>query len=205
MDTAFRPAFIDVSVIADPKISESNLPFGTNLFNQTFMNNYFVGANGHRQTRNEQALFWTAYVAGIYEWLDEDVMPLSPDNDRPTLGDGEFAFAGLTVELANGFDYSTIPMEVLRDMAEQQRNGQDQWTAQEPALVQQIVVVHEIGHQFGLVHPNAQATQENFPDHIMMAPYNDATEDGVPQMEIRFQESDIAKIRNHGGGDNPHP
>jgi hypothetical protein len=76
---AFRPAFIEIVRLED--ISTSALPFTPYFASEAQANGYF---NSARQSI-EDSMFWSVYIAGVYEFIgdgtrDNDVPPDGADN-----------------------------------------------------------------------------------------------------------------------------
>ncbi|MFO7907141.1 MAG: hypothetical protein ACQESR_21575 [Planctomycetota bacterium] len=74
--------------------------------------------------------------------------------------------------------------------------AQHNWTVEETAAFQQIVALHEIGHQFELLHHGT------FLEHVMEVHNSDAQEEQLPEITTVFRDEDIVEIREHGSGTN---
>jgi Bacterial Ig domain len=175
MAGAYEDAFIQIKPTTDPDVSEGSLPFQASFATEADM---LIYAGNHRQTP-ETADFWSVYLLGIYEY---GAFAANRDNDV----NSEFALMGFTNMPAQNptGDYSFIPMEIVADVADQWG-----WDEDQKETVQQVLAVHESGHQFQLVH-TAQ-----YPEHVMTAPNSDADEAQAPQVQLVFTEDDIERIR----------
>ncbi|GEM_PF-1812499 len=125
---AFEAAY--VRVLFDTGNSQGNLqPF---IHNADSINLDALGA-AHRGTA-EAADYWAAYIMGAYE-------PAVELDHDPTAQPARFG-----VTQPDGLEYSFLFFEVVRDVTESEY---DDWAE---AHYRKRVVVHEIGHQFELVH-----------------------------------------------------
>ncbi len=175
LQLAFGEAYIQV--VLGTQYDNSQTPWRHDFASLGDMNDYMVGANGERGTRNhESAAYWTAYVIGVYEAFEPDHL----DNDP----DSEVASTGLTASAEP--EWSAIPMEIIRDVA-----AQHGWTPAQTAALQRSVVVHEIGHQFELGDDyNGNHT------HVMCSYRTDVPGERDQYLDpISFRESDLGKIR----------
>ena len=146
----------------------------------------------------EEPDYWTAYVIGIYEFGTVSSSPPA-DNDPPseagalgvtlkhTLGPGNPC---LIVPPGRRLNPSAIPMEVIRDVSSQRSS----WTASDRAHVEQAAVIHEIGHQFDLIHTFDGAQ----PVHVMSTYQNEAGEAAARLQPLHFKDKDIRAIRSFG-------
>ncbi len=104
---SLQPAFILPEVLSTE--SENDLPFSLGALNQADLDNYMYS---HRQsmspTKQEDSMFWTVYIAAIYEMFAGD--GYANDNDP----DDELAYEGYTKPAEP--EYSVINMEVIRDV-----------------------------------------------------------------------------------------
>ena len=125
----------------------------------------------------ETEFYWSAYIVGIYE------MAFVNDNDPDSEG------AALGIALPSEPEGSFVLMEVVRDESVEQG-----WNATDVAKVQKFLSVHEVAHQFELVDDlSPQGT------HVMAS----AQGAFLPNVPLRFRDSDIAKIRGFGALDTP--
>jgi len=89
-------------------------------------------------------------------------------------------------------------MEVLRDVG-----AQHKWDLDIIAQVERRVVIHEIGHQFGLkddIQPDKK------PEHVMWSAGREAAEaneDLAKDLPAKFRDEDIRIIREFGSGKKP--
>lgn len=109
--------------------------------------------------------------------------------------------------------YTVIPMEINRDVA-QQYVDEGVWTQADITHVQQLVTIHEIGHQFELKHPkpddpndpndHADPDYKAFPTGwVMSIPADNVEEQQSPQLQIKFSQWDIDEIRDIGEDEHP--
>jgi hypothetical protein len=220
LDDAFHNAFIDVDVLSEAEGSQSDLTFEPSWPTVAARDDYFLhngdlgdpndpnDTTGYRKTKDEDAMYWTAYVAGVYEiqFPGDDQFKFNHDND----GEGEVGALGFTPLTPDEPEYSMIAMETIRDVA-----AEYDWSPAEITHIQQLVTIHEIGHQFGLKHPSDHPLNDPykdykdadaFPGSVMTFPgLDDNNNEGLePQVALEFAEWAIAELRdNFGSGQKP--
>ena len=114
---------------------------------------------------------------------------------------------GFRNTFAAAMQYKRIPMEIIRDVGAQflPNTMTAQWNANTIANFQRAVVVHEVGHDFGLGHSGSLT---NASINAMTSIAGDADERNASnwtQATAIFTESDIRRIREHGRGGRIHP
>jgi len=160
--------------------NNGNLPFEPHFQTRQQIKNY---VNEERQTPSSDH-FWSVHVVGIFEHSfrnrDND-----PDSEQGVPG-------GFERDQNESEDGVWIAMEVLRDLA-----AEHNWNPDVQTNVEQIVVAHEIGHDFlGNDHSNASTD-------IMWAPRNNGQEVQIPNVPFQFSAKQLNDIRDLGEGENP--
>ena len=177
LEAAFEEAYL--KVLFDTGKDQSDCPWHYTFdFNTSDWLTYLWDYRGTapKPNREETAGYWTAYIMSVYDPPD-----VVKDNDP----NGEHAGVGLTH--THEPDYSSVFEETLRDV-----KLQHGWSDAEYQHARAGVVVHEIGHQFGL----PEDTEGDF-DNIMRQPQNDDEEDDLKDRTNRFQPSDIKRLREN--------
>ncbi len=183
---SLQPAFILPEEFASG--SQNNLQFSLGAQNQnlaalnTYMYSYRQSMSAQGQEDND---YWAVYIAAIYEMFAGDAY--ANDNDLDT----ELAFEGWTQGTEP--EYSVINNEVIRDVG-----AEWGWTAAQVKALQTLVFVHEIGHQFELVHPPGGLPNVN---DVMAAPKLDDNDQEalIPKQKTSFTDAEIYEIRKNFG------
>jgi len=171
LEYAFRQAYIQV--FFDTGNDDSHMPWHANFrgagitLGRDEVEEEFL--RRHRNT-NTSDFYWAAHVATLYECLDEQ-----RDNDP----DEEIACQGRSY--LEKPKVAAVYEEVMRDVGAQWSFG--------TGPIKPLVVLHEIGHMFGLQH-------SIYYTDCMWVPGDDVEESEMPYVAWVFKVEDIHLIRS---------
>jgi hypothetical protein len=199
---AFNEMFIDVQVLPGSVNAHPTFPFIHDFATPAEIADTFLNAGGARDTKVESDHFWTVYLASVYELGDElGSGPVDNDGNPNDDDDSEFGLMGFTVDGASNPELSLLAQEVIRDVSAENAAAWEDLQG-EQAPLQEIVALHEVGHQFLGTDPSVHGG--TFPGHIMAAPWLDPHEEHIPAMQLLFSSVHVDQIRDdHKSGKHP--
>jgi hypothetical protein len=175
VESALWVAYIEV--VYDTGNDEDELPWHMNFFPRAPDEpNQATYLHRHRQTVGD-LWYWAAYVATLYEF-ENPFADNDPDEENAIMGG---RFLGIP-QVAAVFE------EAIRDVG-----AMYGWSGNEWADVKRLLVLHEIGHFWGLMD-NTDG------DNCMSVPDQEWGEIQWPHIPPVFKQADIDTIRSYAGG-----